>query len=133
MVAKATDYRWSSAKHHCFGEADPLVAERENVLAISNWAAWLEGKEDRDANQFLRDCTSTGRPCGQEDFVKQIERELHRDFTRKKPGPKPKVTEEDNTILWADDRIVRQRTVLIPEINQRPSNSELGTRIRIIK
>jgi len=109
MVAKPSDYRWSSARAHCSSEADPLLNDHSELLKITNWTAWLETQENPETNQLLRDCTSTGRPCGSEDFVRHVEQTAHRDFTRKKPGPKPKTkNEETNLVLdWSKDRIVR--------------------------
>ena len=109
MVETAADYRLSSAVAHCHGGDDPLLDSRTTVAAtISNWAAWLACPNDEAINQHIRDCTFTGRPCGRDTFVKQMEASTHRDFTRKKPGPKPKAREEDSPLLdWPEDRIVR--------------------------
>jgi hypothetical protein len=58
--------------------------------------------------QLIRQCTATGRPCGGEALVKEMEEKLNRDFTRKKRGPKPKVIPDQNPLLnWTDDQIIR--------------------------
>ena len=95
MVAHADDYRWSSAPAHCTGSEDPFLDVEATPFAIPNWKAWLNAGMDMEADQFIRECTATGRPCGDEEFVKRMELENNRDFTRKKPGPKPKAKDEE--------------------------------------
>jgi hypothetical protein len=107
MVERATDYRWSSANAHCTGSQDPWLDLVTPPFEISDWRQWLNGECDEDADRFIRECTANGRPCGDETFVRQIEGATNRDFTRKKPGPKPKVQSEENSLLWNEDRIVR--------------------------
>jgi REP-associated tyrosine transposase len=55
-----------------------------------DWEAWLDEEDNLETNKFIRQCTSTGRPCGDDAFVKRVELATQRDFTRKPPGPKPK-------------------------------------------
>jgi putative transposase len=105
MVKHPADYRWSSAAAHCNGGEDPYVEAAP--FAIGNWAERLGAGSDIEKDQFIRECTATGRPCGADSFVKQIELSANRDFTRKKPGPKRKLTEEETPLLWTDDRIIR--------------------------
>ena len=59
------------------------------------------------AIRFIRECTATGRPCGDEESVRRMELENNRDFTRKKPAQKPKAKDGEPPMLWSDDRIVR--------------------------
>jgi hypothetical protein len=100
-------YRWSSALAHCRGQ-DDLEWSPTALPEIADWQAWLTCSNDPETNEFIRECTFTGRPCGDEAFVKQMELDSRRDFTRKKPGPKPKAHTEGNLLLdWSQDRIVR--------------------------
>ena len=103
MVEHASDYRWSSAVAHCSGGKDPWLDVEPPPFSIEGWAAWLDGNGDAEADQLIRDCTATGRPCGDDAFVKQIELAVNRDFTRRKPGPKPKATAEEAARLWTED------------------------------
>jgi putative transposase len=99
MVANAADYRWSSASAHCRGHRDPLLTSSPGFERLeSDWAGWLAGADDEGSDRFLRECTRTGRPCGDEAFVEIVGRASDRNFTRKKPGPKPK-TSMDGTQL----------------------------------
>lgn len=108
MVGKASDYRWSSALSHCTGIDDPVLYGSPAVCETGQWAAWLEGVSDPEIEKLIRDCTSTGRPCGDESFVKNIEEITNRDFTRKKSGRKARAEKQTLPLLdWSEDRIIR--------------------------
>jgi len=94
MVERAVDYPWSSAASRCGLRSDPLVEvqtlDLPTGIGIANGADWLDGTLVSDSVQYLRTCTRTGKPCGEDAFVKQVALATHRNFTRKIPGPKPK-------------------------------------------
>jgi len=90
IVRRAADYRWSSAAAHCGRHEDAFLDVEPFPFAIENWNEWLNVDVDPIADQILRDCSATGRPCGDDAFVQQIEHATNRNFTRRKPGPKPK-------------------------------------------
>jgi putative transposase len=92
MVSSAKDFRWSSARAHCFGEPDALLDPGE-PRAIEGWSEWLRGDVDTKIANLIRECTVTGRPCGDDLFVEQLEQLTGRKLRPKKPGPKPKVTD----------------------------------------
>jgi putative transposase len=73
MVSTAEEYRWSSARAHCNGESDPLLDFSE-PRAIEGWSAWLQGGADPRITDLIRECTFTGRPCGDETFVEAMEK-----------------------------------------------------------
>jgi putative transposase len=106
MVAHAADYQWSSAAARCSGTEDPYLDVEAPPFVIGDWREWLSLSTE-EGNRFLRECTATGRPCGDEAFVKTIEERANRDFTRKKPGPKPKIKSEEAAPHWTDDEIRR--------------------------
>ena len=94
MVESAVDYPWSSAASRCGLGGDPLAEgqtlELPTDISIANGAAWLDGMLDSDSVQRLRTCTLTGKPFGDDAFVNQVAQRTHRNFARKKSGPKPK-------------------------------------------
>ena len=107
LVPNAVDYRWSSAAAHCHGQLDPLLT---SIPAFErpefDWVSWLAGADSDASERLLRECTHTGRPCGDEAFVNAIGKAADRDFTRKKPGPKPKAPVEDALPLeWSEGGI----------------------------
>ena len=74
LVDRAEDYPWSSARSHCGLEADELVEPALDVLSdIQDWAAWLAGDTDAKVEQAIRKSTSSGWPCGSEEFVRECE------------------------------------------------------------
>jgi putative transposase len=92
MVKRAEDYPWSSAKAHCAGKHDPVLADGLPLVeAVEDWRAWLrEPFEDEDARyDAIRRHTHTGRPCGAPAFLDHLERLTSRILHHKPRGPKP--------------------------------------------
>ena len=93
MVPAPDRYRWSSAALHC-GRADRQIRLQVDVERWqANWDAvtWREflGQADADREiEALRVSTHTGRPLGTPDFVKALERTLHRSLAPQK-GVRP--------------------------------------------
>jgi putative transposase len=90
MVARAEDYPWSSARTHCGIAIDPLVRNSGGESLIADWSAWLAEGNDNVQEQQIRARTFTGRPCGDDEFVRTIEATVGRPLAPKKPGPKPR-------------------------------------------
>lgn len=107
MVLHAEDYRWSSARAHCGIHDDPLVdPDWPPIGSIVDWQAWLrDGSETPDVDRLIRENTTTGRPCGNEEFVKLVGSTLKRDLGKKKPGPKVKHTSKEDATEWTSDEI----------------------------
>jgi putative transposase len=105
MVAYPAEYCWSSAAAHCSGSEDPWLDVESPPFTIPDWQQWLNTGSNEQADGLIRECTTTGRPCGDSDFVRHIEERTNRDFTRKKPGPKPKVKQEQTPLFQAENPI----------------------------
>lgn len=91
MVQRAEDYRWSSARAHCGMSSDTLLKpDWQKPQWIGNWSEWLTDSSDTEMEQRVRARTHTGRPCGNDMFVRSIERVLGRHLAPMKSGPKPK-------------------------------------------
>ncbi|TFG91371.1 MAG: transposase [Syntrophobacterales bacterium] len=81
LVANAQDYPWSSAKSHASGIADRVLSGRCFLEeTIPNWKEYLFEPRDTEAQTSLIKSTRTGRPCGENDFVTQLENLLGRRF-----------------------------------------------------
>ncbi len=89
LAERPEDYAWSSARFHLRGEEDGLTASGSIEEEIDDWAEFLRGAEDGEAAR-LRRSTSTGRPLGDREFVKELEERLGRPLAPRKPGRKPK-------------------------------------------
>ena len=90
MVEFAAKYRWSSASTHILGAKD-----RSGVLDLDFWekaggtATWSEMfAADAAALRVreFRQCTYSGRPFGDEAFVKEMEERFNRRWRRDKAG-----------------------------------------------
>ena len=91
IVSRAESYKWSSARAHCSGPVDPLLAAGFPPRSVvDDWSRWLRDVND-PLEQGLRMATRTGRPCGSAEFVKRIESILDRAIEPKKPGRKSKL------------------------------------------
>jgi putative transposase len=92
LAARPEDWAWSSARAHLTGVDDALVTvkpmlDRFDAAALA--ALLAPGAEDEAAFAALRAAETTGRPLGNEDFVKGLERLLGRPVARRAPGRKP--------------------------------------------
>jgi putative transposase len=89
IVNRPEEYRWSSAQAHC-GLRDDALLDREwlRISNIPNWSAWLMDDAAAPLIQEIRERTMTGKPCGDNDFIKMTETVVGRQLTPKRPGPK---------------------------------------------
>jgi putative transposase len=82
IVEAPQDYLWCSAKSHITGVADPVLAGRCFLSeTVKDWGQYLRQDQDREATDGVIKATKIGRPCGSEDFVRQMEGLLNRRFT----------------------------------------------------
>jgi putative transposase len=92
LAHSAGDYEWSSASAHLRGEDDILVRFSPLSEMVDNWNDFLQqGLEEKEL-ELLRRHSSTGRPLGDEGFVRRLERRLSRLLRLGRPGPKPEQT-----------------------------------------
>ncbi len=92
MVERAEDYRWSSAAFHCGRAADPVVMRNNQPQGMQpeQWRRWLAGENESNLDERIRERTGTGRPCGDDGFLKMAEHLTGRRLAPTKPGPKPR-------------------------------------------
>lgn len=73
MVARAEDYRWSSAAAHCGFRGDRILTRdpgwNRALEAVGDWSGWLSVDGGDAECDELRDSTRRNRPCGSEDFI----------------------------------------------------------------
>jgi putative transposase len=91
VVRSAEEYEWSSAAAHCGIRADSLLTPLPAIPDfIGCWAWLLEGEDDQDQMKMIRNNTKTGRPCGSELFVEELEYTLDRPLKQRQRGHKKK-------------------------------------------
>jgi len=79
LVKHAEDYRWSSARNHIKDVSDEILSKDCPLLGeISNWGAYLKEREDNDVLTNIRKNGIMGRPCGDDSFIKKLERRFER-------------------------------------------------------
>ena len=72
------------------GEDDDLVTAAPLLDRAGDWKAFVGQAVEREVIERLRRNERTGRPLGEEAFVKEVERQTGRVLRRMKPGPKPR-------------------------------------------
>jgi len=87
MVKDAQDYLWSSAKAHVYKTKDRLLSDNFMTEEITNWKEYLSDDTDDKKGDLFVGCVDTGRPLGDNDFIKKLEAVVGRTLRRKKPGP----------------------------------------------
>ena len=90
IVKKAEDYAWSSAKAHVYKKRDEILADNFVVDEISDWREYLSDESDDEKGALFVRHVDTGRPLGDEKFIKKIEGITGRILQKNKPGPSRK-------------------------------------------
>jgi len=93
MVQKAEDYQWSSAAAHCGLREDPVLSRDPLLLkrfwnGPANWSSWLAEGDDEEKVRALRSNLGQGLPCGNEGFIRRLERRSGRDLHFRPRGRK---------------------------------------------
>ncbi len=93
MVSDPADWLWSSARAHA-GEVDavyPLhLSDWRKAFTANQWRKVLLTTVAQEAQaERIREASRTGRPLGENTFLREIERRLKRRLTPGKPGPRP--------------------------------------------
>jgi putative transposase len=90
IVVRAVDYPWSGAGPHVLGERDRyLDAGLPLVEVIRDWSGWLAEDDQSETMLAIRTATATGRACGSDRFISEVESRLGRSLRPRKRGRKP--------------------------------------------
>ncbi len=90
LVARAEDWRWSSARAHLAGKDDGLAIVRPVLDRVMDFRALIADANEDASFAALRAAEQTGRPLGNAQFIEGWERVLGRRIARRAPGRKPK-------------------------------------------
>jgi hypothetical protein len=80
------DWLFSSIGEHLTGNSviiDPAGLGKY----VKDWKEFLSEKATKEEIEAIRMHTTTGKPLGEESFIKRLEMELGRILHRRKPGP----------------------------------------------
>lgn len=79
MTENASDWKWSSAKAHITGENKEIPLEDISLLIRKeDWTRYLEEPDKESIIEEIRYYTNTGRPLGEDNFIKKLEERLSR-------------------------------------------------------
>ncbi len=75
IVESPEQYRWSSTNEH-LRRGSKGVLTRDCFLEdeIQDWLAYLKENEDKEMVEGIRKNSMSGRPCGNDRFIKTIEK-----------------------------------------------------------
>ncbi len=96
MVARAGDWRWSSARSHLAGKRaadDPLTDVAALGRHVRNWRAFLklgaEAMDDPATVEAIEARIRTGRPLASPEWIAAAEAAMARQLGPQRRGPKP--------------------------------------------
>ena len=88
MVSKAEDYPWSSAQNHVFKMPDALCSQSFLDDEIQDWRSYLSSDANPEPSALFEKHAATGRPLGDQDFLRTLEQITGRILMKRKPGPR---------------------------------------------
>jgi putative transposase len=89
LASRPEDWLWSSAPAPLGGGAAGITDLNALRQPVGDWAQFLAAGLDDATIEVIRGGERTGRPLGDEAFVKQLEASTGRHLARQRPGPKP--------------------------------------------
>jgi len=100
IVTAPQDYAWSSARAHVNKAGDAILSRRCFLTeTMTDWARYLGTDDDREAMESVIKETRSGRPCGQEDFVRQMESLLNRQLATPRRGRPFKINRDSASLI----------------------------------
>ena len=91
LTARAADWRWSSALAQLSGVSDGLTRVEPLAERIPDFAAFLEAaQEDEAAVREIRNARTTGRPVGNDEWLRTLEAQSGRILAPRRRGPRPR-------------------------------------------
>lgn len=86
LVARAEDWRWSSAAAHVAGISDAVIDVAPVLERTGGFAAFLRGNADDDDASVIERGLSTGRPLGSREWLVAMEARTGLTLVPGKPG-----------------------------------------------
>lgn len=86
LVSRPEYYPWSSAAAHVFGIPDEILSPLPRAFQIEDWPAYLGSKETEKEIYTFREHARSGKPLGDEAFIKKLESCLGVKIQGRKPG-----------------------------------------------
>ena len=91
MTGSPDGYTWSSTLGHMMRVADPLLSNDSTIgIEAKDWLTFLGKESDDEAIKDIRKNSLTGRPCGDDSFILNIEGLLGREKLKAGKCGRPK-------------------------------------------
>ncbi len=89
LVKQPEKWKWSSTKAHIQGKNNILVSTKPLLAMVKQpWKSFLSCDVNESEIDIFRKHERTGRPLGNDSFVRDLEVALSRKLRLQKPGPK---------------------------------------------
>jgi len=89
LCETAREWPWSSVHAHVRGEDDLLASVEPMLERVEDWDAYLDEAVPESVLKRIRKHGRTGRPIGDDEFIRTLERKTGRSLRKRKPGPLP--------------------------------------------
>ena len=99
LADRPEDWPWSSAHAHLTGKPDGVTDIAALRGLVGNWRIFLDAGITDDELNALRSGERTGRPAGDEGFVKTLETRTGRALMKRKVGRRPKLDVTDEKLV----------------------------------
>ena len=102
LAFRPEQYRWSSASAHVAARDDRLVrvGPMLEMVGEGRWREFLGEAISREGGELFRQHERTGRPLGDDGFVRRREAAVGRVLGRKKRGPKGPWKHRHQNQVW---------------------------------
>jgi len=90
LVKKPQQWKWSSVSHHLNNENDRAFKATPALKRIGNFKSFIATKVKDETYKLLRSGETVGRPAGDLEWLKKLEKKTGRKIIPNKRGPKPK-------------------------------------------
>jgi putative transposase len=99
LADRPENWRWSSARAHLTGKSDGMTDLAALARAVGDWRAFLDAGIGEDELDALRSGERTGRPAGDDHFVRSLETRTGRPLMKRRVGRRPKTVSGDEAKL----------------------------------
>ena len=86
LCGRVDDWVWSSATVHLQGTHDAVIDEFPMRDLVGDWSMYLDGEESDAMIRALRAHSRTGRPLGDDAFIRKLEVATGRRLRKRTPG-----------------------------------------------
>jgi putative transposase len=95
IVEHPEDFPWSSARAHIERTFDNLIETSPLTDEIKDWKSFINQNESEETIKRIRRHLHTGRPMGDEAFIRRLEAQTGRVLAKLKTGPKPRKADSE--------------------------------------